>query len=52
MCKFGFIFLQLYFSLPRVWGQSEIVLGQSGLNQNSQIYDEFYFLKFNLTHKP
>ena len=32
-------------------GQSEIVLGQSGLNQNSQRYNKFYFLKSNLTHK-
>ena len=36
MCKFGFNFSQLYFCFPRVEGQSEIVLGQSGLNQNSQ----------------
>ena len=37
-CKFGFNFLQFLFSLPHVGGQSEIVLGQSGLNQNSQRY--------------
>ena len=37
MCKFGFNFSQLYFSLPRIArGHSKIVLGQSGLNQNSQ----------------
>ena len=42
MCKFGFNFSQI---------QIEIVLGQSGLNQNIQRYNEFYFLKSNLTHK-
>ena len=35
MCILGFTFLQIYFNLSRVRGKSEIVLGQSGLNQNS-----------------
>ena len=43
MCKFGFNFSQLYFS--------EIILGKSGLNQNSHRYNKLYFFKSNLTHK-
>ena len=32
-------------------GQSEIVLGQSGLNKKRQRYNKFYFLKSKLIHR-
>ena len=33
MCRLIFNFSQLNFSLPRVGARSDIVMGQSGLNQ-------------------
>ena len=49
MCKFDLIFRNCI-SFSRVVGQSKIAVGQSELNQNSQRYHKFYFLKSNLTH--
>ena len=51
MCKFGFNFFAIIFQFALCKGKNRIVLGQSGLNQNSQRYNEFYFFKSNLTHK-
>ena len=40
MYEFGFHFLQLYFSLPRVQGNVRIAPEQSGLNKKRQIYNK------------
>ena len=41
MCKFGFNFSQLYFSLSRVRGKLDLA-------KKRQIYNKFYFLKSKL----
>ena len=42
MCKFRFIFFATIFQFAPCTEKSEIVLGQSGLNQNSHGYNELY----------